>query len=66
MSGGVPKRVWQGRMRTKTNQTGMKVQGLHKIECLCDIVHVLQKLFDFIVACFPSLDSNNSGGSFFG
>ena len=27
MSGGVPKRVWQGRMRTKTNQTGMKVQG---------------------------------------
>ena len=27
MSGGIPKKVWQGRMRTKTNQTGMKVQG---------------------------------------
>ena len=27
MSGGVPKRVWQGKMQTKTNQTGMKVQG---------------------------------------
>jgi len=27
MSGGVPKKVWQGRMATKTNQTGMKIQG---------------------------------------
>ena len=28
MSGGVPKKVWQGKMRTKTNQTGMKLQGI--------------------------------------
>ena len=28
MSGGVPKKVWQGKMRTKTNQTGMKMQGI--------------------------------------
>ena len=27
MSGGIPKKVWQGRMRTKTNQTGMKMVG---------------------------------------
>jgi len=27
MSGGVPKKIWQGRMATKTNQTGMKIQG---------------------------------------
>ena len=28
MSGGVPKKVWQGKMHTKTNQTGMKLQGI--------------------------------------
>ena len=27
MSGGIPKKVWQGKMRTKTNQTGMKMVG---------------------------------------
>ena len=27
MSGGIPKKVWQGKMRTKTNQTGMKMSG---------------------------------------
>ena len=28
MSGGVPKKIWQGKMATKTNQTGMKMQGI--------------------------------------
>ena len=28
MSGGIPKKVWQGKMATKTNQTGMKLQGI--------------------------------------